>query len=138
MIRLIKWCKPFARYLLAVWFIIIIIVSSAPSVPLLKIHTAKADIRLDYLFHFGEYGILAFLAFLSFTDREFTINYKKFILITLGLILFAVLDEFHQKFIPGRSYNIKDILSNISGIVAILVFSVLVFRNIETPHHLKE
>jgi VanZ family protein len=130
MIRLIIWCKPFAKYLLAAWIIAVIIVSSIPHLPTLKIHTAKSDIRLDYLIHFCEYGIMAFMAFLSFSGREFEMNYKKWIFLTLGLILFAFLDELHQKLIPGRSYNINDILSNISGILAVLIFCIVVFRMI--------
>jgi VanZ family protein len=45
----------------------------------------------------------------------------------VGLILFAVLDELHQKLIPGRSYNIKDIMSNVAGIVAATAFTVILF-----------
>jgi VanZ family protein len=130
MIRLIIWCKPFARYFLAAWIIIIISVSSFPSLPTLKIQTAKVEIRLDYFLHFCEYGLLAFMAFLSFAGDDFKIYYKSLILITIGLILFAILDEFHQKLIPGRSFNVKDIFSNIAGIFAALVFCRLVFRKI--------
>ena len=133
MLRLIIFLRPFSRYLLIVWIFAIIFVSSTPSIPTLKIHTAKAEIRLDYLIHFCEYGVLAFLAFLSFAGNEFKMSYRKFILITMGLILFAILEEFHQKFIPGRTFNTKDILSNISGILVTLPFCVLVFRKIEIP-----
>jgi len=128
MLRLIIFLRPFSRYLLIVWIFAIIFVSSTPSIPTLKIHTAKADIRLDYLIHFCEYGILAFLAFLSFARNVFMLSFRKYILITMGLILFAVLDEFHQKLIPGRAFNAKDIFSNLMGIFAVLLFSILVFR----------
>lgn len=128
MLRLIIFLRPFSRYLLIVWIFAIIFVSSTPSIPTLKIHTAKADIRLDYLIHFCEYGILAFLAFLSFARNVFMLSFRKYILITMGLILFAVLDEFHQKLIPGRAFNVKDIFSNLMGIFAVLLFSILVFR----------
>jgi VanZ family protein len=130
MFRLIIFLRPFAKYLLIAWMLTIIIVSSIPSIPTLKIHTAKAEIRLDYLIHFIEYGILAFLAFLSFAGSEFKPGYKKYILITIGLILFACLDEFHQKLIPGRTFNVNDILSNVAGIIAVLVFCLVVFRKI--------
>ena len=130
MLRLIIFLRPFARYLLIAWVLAIIIVSSIPSIPTLKIHTAKVEIRLDYLMHFCEYGVLALMALLSFAGNEFKISYRKFILITLFIIAFAILDEFHQKLIPGRAFNIKDILSNISGILAALLFSALVFRKI--------
>jgi VanZ family protein len=130
MLRLIIWCKPFAKYLLAGWLVTIIIVSSIPSIPTLKIHTARSEIRLDYMMHFCEYGLLAFLAFLYFAGSRFRLNYKKFILVTLGIILFAVIDEFHQKLIPGRTFNVKDILSNITGILAAVIFCILIFRKI--------
>jgi VanZ family protein len=128
MLKLIIYLRPFARYLLIAWFLTIIIVSSIPNIPTLKIHTARAEIRLDYLMHFCEYGFLAFLTFLSFAGKEFKISYRKVLLIAVILILFAILDEYHQKLIPGRSFNHKDILSNVTGILAATIFSMVIFR----------
>jgi VanZ family protein len=130
MLRLIVWCKPFSKYLLVAWFLVIISVSSVPSLPTLKIHTSGSDIRLDYLIHFIEYGFLAVMAFLTFADAQFRLGYRKFFLITICLILFALADEYHQKFIPGRSFNTKDIWSNIAGISGALMFCVVAFRSI--------
>ncbi len=130
MIKLIIYLRPFARYFLIGWAVIIIFVSSLPNIPTLKIHTAKSEFRLDYLMHFCEYGLLAFIAFLSFVGKEFNLKYKKLLLITLTLIVFAILDEFHQKLIPGRSYNIRDIMSNVTGILAAALFSIVIFRKI--------
>jgi len=127
MFKLIIFLRPLARYLLIAWVLTIIILSSIPNIPTLKVHTARAEIRLDYLIHFCEYGVLTFIAFLSYAGGEFKISYKKYILITVGLILFAVLDELHQKLIPGRTYNIKDIISNVTGIVAATAFTVILF-----------
>ena len=70
------------------------------------------------------------MAFLYFVSSEFRFNYKKFILITISIILFAIIDEFHQKLIPGRTFNVKDIYSNITGIVAAVIFCALIFRKI--------
>lgn len=130
MLRLIIWCKPFAKYLLIIWVLMIIIVSSIPSIPTLKVHTARSVIRLDYLIHFLEYGLLTLMALIHFVSNEFRLNYKKIILITISIVLFAVIDELHQKLIPGRSFNVKDIISDIAGILAAVVFCVLVFRKI--------
>jgi len=74
--------------------------------------------------------MLAFLVFLRYSDNNFRLTLKKYSLFTIALILFAILDEFHQKLIPGRSFNVKDILSNITGVIAALVFCVVVFRMI--------
>ena len=131
MLKLITLLKPFAAYILVAWVITIIIVSSLPGIPALKFHTSKSDIRLDYLIHFCEYGSLAFLAYLTFAKRFSTAG-KMFFLITIGLVVFAVADEFHQKLIPGRSFNVMDIVSNISGILAALVFCVVTFKMIST------
>ncbi|HPT21366.1 MAG TPA: VanZ family protein [Bacteroidales bacterium] len=128
MIQLIIWIKPFARYVLIAWIITMITVSSIPSLPTLKIHTERCDIRLDYLIHFCEYGLLAFITYLSFTGKEFKMNMKKYLSLTIALIAFAVLDEYHQKLIPGRSFNVKDIQSNIIGIITALGFCIYLFR----------
>jgi VanZ family protein len=128
MLKLIIYLRPVARYLLMAWILTIIIVSSIPNIPTLKIHTAKSEIRLDYLMHFCEYGVLTFIAFLSFAGKDFKISFSKTLLIAFSLIIFAVLDELHQKLIPGRSYNIKDIMSNVTGIVVVTALVMIVFR----------
>lgn len=130
MYKLISFLRPFAKYFLAIWIITIIFVSSVPSIPSLKIHTQKADIRLDYLIHFLEYGALAFLTYLTFSGKDFRISLRKFLIITVCLVVFAVADESHQIIIPGRTFNINDIISNLAGIAGGLVFCVLVFRKI--------
>ena len=128
MLKLVEFLRPFAIYLLIGWVLVIAFVSSDPSIPTLKIHTGKAEIRLDYLFHTCEYGWLAFLAFLTFSGRNFRISAVKYLIISVCLICFALLDEFHQKFIPGRAFNVNDIISDLAGIAAALMFCVVVFR----------
>lgn len=130
MLKLIIFLRPFAKYLLIAWVLTIITLSSIPNIPTLKIHTARAEFRLDYLMHFCEYGVLTFITFLSFSRNDFRISYKKYILVAVSLIMFAILDEFHQKLIPGRTYSIRDIMSNVSGILAALIFCVFEFRQI--------
>jgi VanZ family protein len=130
MTRILIWCKPFSKYLLVAWVLIIISISSVPSLPTLKIHTSGSDIRLDYLIHVIEYGFLAVMAFLTFADTQFRLEYRKFFLIAICLILFALADEYHQKFIPGRTFNTKDIWSNIGGISGALVFCMVIFKSI--------
>jgi VanZ family protein len=130
MLKLIIFLRPFARYLLIAWVLTIIILSSLPNIPTLKIHTARAEIRLDYLMHFCEYGVLTFVTFLSFAGEEFKIRFRKFILITTFLVLFATLDELHQKLIPGRTCSMNDVASDVTGVVAAIVFTLMVFRSV--------
>ena len=130
MVKLIKYLRPFARYLLIAWVAIIKILSSIPNIPTLKIHTAKSDFRLDYFMHFGEYGVLTFMAFLAFAEDGFRINWKRFITVAIGLVMFAILDELHQKLIPGRTCSIRDVASDVTGVLAAIVFTLLVFRSV--------
>jgi VanZ family protein len=112
------------------WIISIAIVSSIPHLPTAKLDTGRVEIRLDYLIHFCEYGILIFLALLSFIQKDFRLLLKWYILITIAVIIFAVAEEFHQKLIPGRTFNPKDIMSNITGIITGLLSCYFVFRTI--------
>jgi VanZ family protein len=130
MLKLIIILRPVARYLLIAWGLTIIILSSIPNIPTLKIHTAKAEFRLDYLMHFCEYGVLTFVTFLSFAGEEFKIRFRKFIIITVLLILFAALDELHQKLIPGRTCSINDVASDVTGVLAAIIFTLIIFRSI--------
>ena len=128
MANIIRWFKPYAGYSFIFLIIAVITVSSIPSVPTLKIKTAHSSIRLDYLIHFCEYGALTFLAVLWKAEKDFSFSLRKFLIIAGLLILFAFADEFHQKFIPGRTFNIKDIVSNVAGVIGGLLFCVSVFR----------
>jgi VanZ family protein len=128
MFRIIIFLRPVAMYLMAAWWLIIMVFSSIPYVPTLKLHTARADFRLDYLFHFCQYGLLAFLTLLSFAGEEFRVGFRKAAILIPALMLMAFLDELHQKLIPGRTYSINDMLSNMTGIFAAALFTYIVFR----------
>ena len=128
MIRLISWFRPYSGYAFIVWMIAILTVSSIPSLPTLKIHTAKSEFRLDYMIHFCEYGMLGFFGLLAGSGKDFDPSFRKMILITTGLIAFAVIDELHQELIPGRTMNLMDIYSDVAGIIAAMGFCMIVFR----------
>lgn len=129
MLRIIAFIKPYSGYILAVWVIALVAVSSTPNIPTLKLHTAHSDIRLDYLVHFCEYVFLGFMAYLAFS-KDYSAKAGRFFMITAGLVLFAIADEYHQKLIPGRTYNIRDTMSNVLGIAAALSFCLAAFRGI--------
>ncbi|HLN56792.1 MAG TPA: VanZ family protein [Bacteroidales bacterium] len=122
MIRVITFIKPYSGYILAAWVIAILAVSSTPNLPTLKLHTAKSDIRLDYLIHFCEYAFLAFMTYLAFSSEDFSMKAGRLLIIVAVLVIFATFDEFHQKLIPGRTFNPKDLLSNLTGICTSLLF----------------
>ena len=63
--------------------------------------------------HFLEFFVLAVLFMNLFGDAK---NIRRRMVLSFGLtVLYAISDEFHQLFIPGRSGNIKDILIDAIG-----------------------
>ncbi len=77
----------------------------------------KSDLDgLDYPFHFAEYSILGFLLFRSITSDELLTFHPFYGSLLIG-ISFAILDEFHQSFVPGRHMSSTDVLFDSLGIV---------------------
>jgi VanZ family protein len=75
---------------------------------------------------------LTFMAFLSFAGKEFKIGFSKVLFIAFSLIIFAVLDELHQKLIPGRTCSVRDVASDVTGILASTIFTLWAFISIRT------
>ena len=70
----------------------------------------------DFLFHFVEYSILGFLLFGSITSDE-SLTFHPFYSSLLIGISFAILDEFHQSFVPGRHMSSIDMIFDSLGIL---------------------
>ena len=83
-----------------------------------QIRQSISKFRWDYLAHFSGYFILGTIFVIWRGDRSFRIQ-------TLALIVFMVAGsilgwfaEYIQIFIPGRSFNIIDMLYNFLGILS--------------------
>ncbi len=90
----------------------------------------KAVMVIRNTAHFAEYGALGFL--LSAVGISFYI--KPHINIPVSFCvgaLYAVSDEIHQYFVPGRSFQLTDILTDSAGALcgAVLVVVVVLFYN---------
>jgi len=97
----------------------IIIVSSIPSLQAPQLNF----IAVDKLAHFVEYAIFAFLTFRSFANIRSNMNLTPaYVLSLIFLIIFAVLDEFYQSFIPGRFSDLGDVLVDIFGSLLVVTF----------------
>jgi VanZ family protein len=83
------------------------------------------------LAHFTEYAILALLATRSFwTSPNRTLNSRWF-LISLGIIVFyALIDEFHQSFVPSRTASLADSFIDMAGgLTALLLLRIRLRSN---------
>ena len=73
--------------------------------------------------HFTEYAILGFLAARAFrTSPRPAIRQRWFWISAALVVVFALLDEYHQSFVPNRTGTIYDSFIDISGGLAALIF----------------
>ena len=73
--------------------------------------------------HFTEYGVLAILAARAFSSSsKIYLRSAWFWWALLLIAVYALLDEFHQSFVPSRTPSIYDSLIDITGGLTILLF----------------
>ena len=73
--------------------------------------------------HFTEYAILAYLAVRAFRTSPRAALANRWFLAALALIvIYALLDEYHQSFVPSRTASVYDSLIDMSGgLVTLLI-----------------
>lgn len=72
---------------------------------------------ISNLAHIPAYALLTFLWLKSFAGAESKNNIFAFSLTLAGLVFFAISDEIHQSFVPGRTASFMDIGLDLIGIV---------------------
>ena len=97
------------------YMVLISILSHIPQDDIPEFITSGPD-NIDMFFHFVEYSILGFLLFRSIISDESLAFHPLYGSLLIG-ISFAILDEFHQSFVPGRHMSSIDMLFDSIGIV---------------------
>lgn len=78
--------------------------------------------------HFSCYGVLGLLSFLSVATYRKTEYSFRVALSMLISLLYAVCDEIHQLYVPGRSCELRDVCIDFSGSLLAITFAALVAR----------
>lgn len=115
MIQQLLSFKTMFKWFFWLWLIFIGIVSSLPNIPTQKIDIWDEPFRLDYLEHFGVFAILLGIFVLWKTEGNGVFHLRNHLIFVVSLFLFAIIDEVHQLWIPGRSYNPLDLIYNLLG-----------------------
>ena len=68
----------------------------------------------DKIIHFGLYGLLGWLLARGFNLADS--KYPVLLPIVIGMV-FAVSDELHQAFVPGRDADVFDVMADFLGIL---------------------
>ena len=89
--------------------------------------------------HFTEYAVLGLLAYraLSASSRAF-LRRSWFWMGTLLIVVYALLDEYHQSFVPSRTASIYDSLIDVvGGFTALIIFAIWSDRGRQKGAHLR-
>lgn len=100
-----------------IWMGIIFIFSAIPDpMPLVKPSQLKEWI--GRIGHFSEYAGLAFWLYYGMTHGEFSEgkgSLKGVLISFLGAVFYALTDEVHQIFVPGRTFQVLDLGIDVAG-----------------------
>jgi VanZ family protein len=101
-----------AAFLLAAlsWAGLIFYLSSQPS-----IETPALFPGQDKLFHLIAFGILGFLAMGTRQASQQGYPTRQVWQVVFAVMLYGILDEVHQYFVPGRHADVYDVLADASG-----------------------
>jgi len=82
----------------------------------------KTGLNLATIYHFGVFFMFTFFLTLSLINKK--LSNKTILIIFLISLIYAISDEFHQLFVPGRFCSIKDVLVDSTG----SLFSFLILK----------
>ena len=79
--------------------------------------------------HFTEYAILAFLARRALVTSHYDFARRNWFFLSLAfLVFYALLDEFHQTFVPSRTGSVYDSAIDVAGGLTVLLLCRLMAK----------
>jgi VanZ family protein len=106
------------------WAMVLFIFSSIPNPPDIKLFIARDDL-VKHAIVYSIFGFFIARAFYHQT-RYSVLRANLFSFTFLLGMLYAISDEFHQYFVPGRSTQISDAVADCVGItIGYLIFKYL-------------
>lgn len=115
--------KNFLKYQLPflLWVICIFAISSIPRVPVIK-----SPISLDKLAHMALFLVLSWLGWRAFWHQAKIgwLHRGAVLAAILFSVLYGVLDEIHQLYVPGRNSDVFDVLADVTGALIFALWHV--------------
>jgi VanZ family protein len=83
--------------------------------------------HFDILWHLSAFALLAFLIYRAFRSYTFS-PLDSYIFALTGSFLYGIFDEVHQIFVPGRTFSVFDMLTDLVGIFLMGLFIKLILN----------
>jgi VanZ family protein len=113
----------------AAWMAVIFFLSAQPTLP--HVVFSLSDALQDVMGHFVAYAILTGLLYWALTGVG---SARPALFTFLIVFLYALSDEFHQSFVPGRNPDPFDVATDLAGAAAALAaLSLLRLRRARRP-----
>ena len=114
--------------LFVLWTLLLTIVAVYPDSQQVNLETGS-DFRWDYLEHFIAYSIFGGLYIFWRSRSDFSIRGIEMAILFAFTFVFSTLTEYIQVMIPGRSFNVVDMLYNFGGVLTgFLITYFLIIR----------
>ncbi|MCK4745830.1 MAG: VanZ family protein [Bacteroidales bacterium] len=108
------------------WTLFILFVSMIPNSKEI-VQQNGTSFRLDYLEHFLAYFAFGTLYILWRGDRDFSIKGIELAVLFAVACSFSFLTEYMQLIIPGRTFNIIDVVYNLAGVLGSILIIYFFF-----------
>lgn len=104
------------KFLLLAWCLLIFLGSSLPGAEISP--NELVDFIAHKLIHVVEYGVLAILAYRALAGVKHRAWYT-----LVFSVLYALGDEYHQRFVPGRNGRVRDVVVDAVGsVMGVILF----------------
>ena len=111
--KIISWLTKNKTLSISITVLIAISIFLISSIPGTQVSGAAKISWLPFAYHFLAFFFFNFFLLISINNIKI-----KYLLSTIILsIIYAFLDEFHQLFVPMRSFSLNDILIDVAGIL---------------------
>lgn len=108
------------------WTLFILFVSLIPNSKEI-VQQNGTNFRLDYLEHFLAYFAFGTLYILWRGDRDFSIKGIELAVLFAVACSFSFLTEYMQLIIPGRTFNLIDVVYNLAGVLGSILIIYFFF-----------
>lgn len=85
----------------------------------------NTEINLALFYHLGIFFVFTFFLFLTIKGKE-DIKIKYIIWTLIIALVYAISDEVHQLFVPGRVASIRDVLIDLIGITTAIISNLII------------